>query len=195
MEPGIEPRFKLSGFMRLIVAFAAWLAASIACFMFWIPLFETVRVPLAAAMAGQGVVETKVVFGSPQEAFLLRTRVAAVFGLIVSVPIVAYNVVRIWISTERVLRRAALASTVLFLAGAGFALFVYVPGEIERIYAPLGEGDFGDLVLELSFLAEWTRYALFMMSAFGLALQIPLLLFLWKYRKRTRQMAAVAKEV
>jgi sec-independent protein translocase protein TatC len=111
----------------------------------------------------------------PAGAFMIRLRVSAVIGLILALPVVAYQIWRFVApglkpKEKRIAVPFALATTVLFALGIGMAVFT-----LPRAIAFLMQ--FGGEELQIFLAADrYLRFVLFMGLAFGVAFEFPLVL-------------------
>ncbi|MBM3319268.1 MAG: twin-arginine translocase subunit TatC [Candidatus Eisenbacteria bacterium] len=114
------------------------------------------------------------VFLGPTEAFTLRLKIALLLGFLASLPFVLYKV---WSFVapglfERERRFVVLvvgASTVLFLAGAAFGLFVLVPIAVAFLLG-FGTESLRPMIAAGNYFAFVTKLLL----AFGVVFQLPL---------------------
>ncbi len=117
----------------------------------------------------------RMIFLTPGEAFMANLRLALVCGLLITLPLVLYQLVALILAARKRRRRgSAFALTaaicLLFLLGLGFGYFVVFPFAMN-FFLSFATVDIG---------AEWSigRYLSFAVSflfAFGLVFQIPLL--------------------
>ncbi len=115
----------------------------------------------------------KMIFLTPGEAFMANLRLALVCGMLITLPLIIYQVVALILTVKKSRRGGALLLTVaicfLFLLGLSFAYFVVFPFAMN-FFLSFASVDIG---------AEWSigRYLSFATSflfAFGLVFQIPL---------------------
>lgn len=116
----------------------------------------------------------KMIFLTPGEAFMANLRLALVCGLLITLPLVLYQLVALILTARKSRRSGAFVLTaavcLLFLLGLGFGYFVVFPFAMN-FFLSFATVDIG---------AEWSigRYLSFAVSflfAFGLVFQIPLL--------------------
>ena len=119
-----------------------------------------------------------VVFTMPTEAFMVRLKAAAFTGFVAFLPLILHQV---WLFVGRALsprlRRLSLAlaaaSYLLFLLGAGIAMFVVVPAAMKFLLA------FGsDQIRPLMTLSGYLGFVVSLALAFGGVCQLPILLVL-----------------
>lgn len=151
---------------RLLLALAALAAATTASFSFTETLAEYMMHPVAGL---------SFVYLSPPELFLAYVRIAVLAGLVISSPIILFQ---IWVFVRPGLlkreRRAVLAGlfagAVFFAAGAAFSFFVILPFTLrfflqyatERIEAVFSFGEYVGFVTSL-------------VLSFGIAFELPVL--------------------
>jgi len=116
----------------------------------------------------------RLIFISPQEAFIAHLKVSLTSGIILSGPIILYQVIRfIWISLKK--REKALfgayfvLASVLFMVGVAFSYFVALPVAINFLL-----GFSSDFVRPYISISRYISFAAFLLIAFGVAFEIPI---------------------
>lgn len=151
---------------RLLASLAAFFAASLACYALSERLLDALLAPLLAAVP-------EVYFFSPQEAFLVRLKIALAGGFALASPVIF---TQLWFFVSPALKQKekrtvvplALASSVLFLIGIFFAFAVVVPPALH-ILLGMGTG----VVRPMISVSEYFSFLFGMLFAFGLAFIVP----------------------
>lgn len=133
-------------------------------------IIKLLKVPAAGAIE-------KLAFFSPEEAFLIYMRVSFLAGLILALPVIAYE---IWAFLspalgEKIKDRAVefiAFLTTLFLAGIAFAYFILLPAALKFLLNIGGE----DLEPVIS-AARYISFVTALIFACGLIFEIPALSF------------------
>jgi sec-independent protein translocase protein TatC len=117
---------------RLIWAVAAFLVAMILCFVVAEPILNFLLRPIEEAMRALGNPNPVMQYTAPQEYFFTLVHISVVAGLMVSFPVIAYQLWRfiapgLYRSEKAAFLPFLVASPVLFLCGAAFAHFVVTP--------------------------------------------------------------------
>jgi sec-independent protein translocase protein TatC len=117
---------------RLIWAVAAFLVAMILCFVVAEPILNFLLRPIEEAMRALGNPNPVMQYTAPQEYFFTLVHISVVAGLMVSFPVIAYQLWRfiapgLYRSEKAAFLPFLIASPVLFLCGAAFAHFVVTP--------------------------------------------------------------------
>jgi sec-independent protein translocase protein TatC len=112
---------------------------------------------------------------SPLEGLSIRIRLSLVLGLLIAMPVIAYQLWRFIApglkqSEKRFAIPFALASTLLFAGGVTIA-FVTMPKAIGFLVAAGGEG-----LINFYAADRYLRFVMFMGLAFGLTFEFPLVL-------------------
>jgi sec-independent protein translocase protein TatC len=112
---------------------------------------------------------------SPLEGLSIRIRLSLVLGLLIAMPVIAYQLWRFIApglkqSEKRLAIPFALASTLLFAGGVTIA-FVTMPKAIGFLVAAGGEG-----LINFYAADRYLRFVMFMGLAFGLTFEFPLVL-------------------
>ena len=117
---------------RLIYAVAAFLVAMILCFVVAEPILNFMLEPIEQAMRDLGDPNPVMQYTAPQEYFFVLVHISVVAGLMVSFPVIAYQLWRfvapgLYRSEKQAFLPFLIASPVLFLLGAAFAHYVVTP--------------------------------------------------------------------
>jgi sec-independent protein translocase protein TatC len=117
---------------RLIWAVAAFLIAMILCFVVAEPILNFMLEPIERAMRDLGDPNPVMQYTAPQEYFFTLIHISVVAGLMVSFPVIAYQLWRfvapgLYKSEKQAFLPFLIASPVLFTVGAAFAHYVVTP--------------------------------------------------------------------
>lgn len=188
-EPGLDPSARpepaTMGFFdhlaelrtRLIYSLAAIAICCILALIFWEPLYQFLRIPIVDAFEAVGL-DKKLVFISPLEPIRFALQLGVYAGIFLSAPFLFWQV---WMFVAPGLykreRRFAipfvLSSTVLFLAGTGFAHQIVLPITLEFLLN-FGTGHFEAFISIEQYFSLWLTMVLWM----GLIFQMPVMIFL-----------------
>ncbi len=159
---------------RLMLAGGCWLVSFILLLSVSGRLFSLVSAPLQRALPAGG----SLVFLSATEPILTYLTVAAVTALVVSLPVVLWQLWALIAETGSVQTRGAgvvfaLTGFLAFLAGAWLG-FYYVFPTIIKVLLRMGEAT-GELDAMLS-MGDYLALAMKMMVAFGLVCELPVVM-------------------
>jgi len=117
---------------RLIWSVAAFLVAMVACFTVAEPILDFLLRPIERAMRDLGNPNPVMQYTAPQEYFFTLVHISVVAGLMVSFPIIAYQLWRfvapgLYRSEKQAFLPFLVASPILFVLGAAFAHYVVTP--------------------------------------------------------------------
>jgi sec-independent protein translocase protein TatC len=117
---------------RLIWSVAAFLVAMILCFVVAEPILDFMLTPIEHAMRGLGDPNPVMQYTAPQEYFFTLVHISVVAGLMVSFPVIAYQLWRfvapgLYRNEKQAFLPFLIASPALFLLGATFAHYVVTP--------------------------------------------------------------------
>jgi sec-independent protein translocase protein TatC len=199
---------------RIIWSLAAFTVAVILCWFVYKPIYDFLTVPLCEALIAQGQ-DCELVFLSLQEGFFLAFQISVVAGLVLSFPVISYQMWRfvapgLYRNEKQAFLPFLLASPLMFFLGAAFAYFV-----VMRMAYPfflsfqspgllMGEGEpTSGVSAAMVFQGSAQSYLSLTLSfivAFGLCFQLPVLLTLMgragiissQSLARTRKYAIVA---
>jgi sec-independent protein translocase protein TatC len=151
---------------RIFYALIAAGASISVCFAFVKPIVQLLERP------AQGV---KFLQLAPGEYFFVSLKVAAYSGLLLASPFVLYQVIQFILPglTRRersFLGPIVLGSSILFMAGLGFAYIALVPAALN-FFIQYGE----DVVEQLWSIDRYFEFVLILMFSTGLAFQIPVI--------------------
>lgn len=147
---------------RLLLAVLAFAAATAVAFLFVETILELLIRPVG-----------QVVFLAPTEAFFVRVKVAALGGVLFSLPVILYQVWRfVSVGLTSRERRSTItllpASLLLFLGGGAFAFFAILPIGVRFLLSYQTE----ELTPMIS-IGAYTSFATAFVLAFGLVFQLP----------------------
>lgn len=117
---------------RLIWSVCAFLAGMVLCFIVAEPILDFMLRPIEEAMRALGNPNPVMQYTAPQEYFFTLMHIAMVGGLMVSFPVIAYQLWRfvapgLYRSEKQAFLPFLIASPVLFLIGATFSHFIVTP--------------------------------------------------------------------
>ncbi len=177
---------------RIIWSLLAFTVAMVLCFFVWEPIYAFLTIPLCDALLARGQ-ECELVFLSVQEGFFLAFQISVIAGLVVSFPVISYQMWRfvapgLYRNEKQAFLPFLLASPAMFFLGAFFAYYVVTPMAFTFF---LGFQDPGALATEGEVVTEASAAMVFQGSAqsylsltmsfivaFGLCFQLPVLLTL-----------------
>jgi sec-independent protein translocase protein TatC len=137
---------------RLIISLLAALAAAIVCYSFYEPVLAVLLRPLDAVpdlTATDGAGASYLFINTIFEGFLVRVKVALIAGVVLSLPVHLYNVVRFIFPgltrrERRAISGALAASFVLLLAGFLYSYYSVIPLSVRFLvssgFTPPGVG-------------------------------------------------------
>jgi sec-independent protein translocase protein TatC len=117
---------------RIMWSVAAFLVAMILCFVVAEPILDFMLGPIERSMRALGDPHPVMQYTAPQEYFFVLIHISVVAGLMLSFPVIAYQLWRfvapgLYRNERNAFLPFLIASPVLFLIGAGFAHFVVTP--------------------------------------------------------------------
>ena len=117
---------------RLIWAVSAFLVAMILCFVVAEPILDFMLAPIEKAMRDLGNPNPVMQYTAPQEYFFTLIHISVVAGLMVSFPVIAYQLWRfvapgLYKNEKQAFLPFLIASPALFISGAAFAHYVVTP--------------------------------------------------------------------
>jgi sec-independent protein translocase protein TatC len=117
---------------RLIWSVCAFMVGMVLCFIVAEPILDFMLAPIETAMRDLGNPNPVMQYTAPQEYFFTLMHIAMVGGLMVSFPVIAYQLWRfvapgLYRSEKQAFLPFLIASPVLFLIGATFSHFVVTP--------------------------------------------------------------------
>jgi sec-independent protein translocase protein TatC len=176
---------------RLIWSLLAFVVGMVICFTVWNPIFNFLTAPLCDALAARGQDCTTYLL-SVQEGFFLAVSISLFGGLILSFPVISYQMWRfvapgLYKSEKGAFLPFLLASPIMFTLGGLFAFYVITPLAFTFF---LGFQQAGTLLdgaetaagtAGIAFQGSAQSYVMLTIKfvvAFGLCFQLPVLLTL-----------------
>jgi sec-independent protein translocase protein TatC len=191
---------------RIIWAVGAFLVGMILCFVVAEPILDFMLGPIERAMRDLGDPNPVMQYTAPQEYFFTLIHISVVAGLLVSFPVIAYQLWRfvapgLYRNEKQAFLPFLIASPVLFLIGAGFAHYIVTPlamtfflgfadafSVVTALLPSLtdapadvvvdGAADTGIDIVFQGKVNETLDISLKLIMAFGLCFQLPVLLTL-----------------
>jgi sec-independent protein translocase protein TatC len=191
---------------RIIWAVGAFLVGMILCFVIAEPILDFMLGPIERAMRDLGDPNPVMQYTAPQEYFFTLIHISVVAGLMVSFPVIAYQLWRfvapgLYRNEKQAFLPFLIASPVLFLIGAGFAHYIVTPlamtfflgfadafSVVTALLPSLtdapadvvvdGAADTGIDIVFQGKVNETLDISLKLIMAFGLCFQLPVLLTL-----------------
>ena len=168
---------------RLIISIAAIAVGFVFCFAFSIQIYEFLVIPFKNAVGA--VTEEPTLYFAPLEFFFTRVRLAALGGIALAFPVVAYQIYQfVAPGLYKRERSAALpflaAMPVLFTLGAALVYFVLMPFVMRfavGMEQDAGEGS-GVSIELLTRVGDYLSLITTLIMAFGFAFQLPVFLTL-----------------
>ncbi len=177
---------------RLIYSVVGFLIGMIICFTVWNPIFNFLTQPLCSAMALKGHTDCGLILIKLQEGFFVAISISLMGGLILSFPLISYQMWRfvapgLYKSEKGAFLPFLLASPFMFFLGAAFAFYVVTPLAFDFF---LGFQQGGSVLTEdmtenatagIAFQGsaqEYLSLTIKFIVAFGLCFQLPVLLTL-----------------
>lgn len=151
---------------RIFLSLGAVLVGVVACFIFVKPLVQWLQVPAGTV---------KFLQLSPGEFFFVSVKVAGYSGILVMSPFILYQIIQFVLPgltrrERRLLGPVVLGSSVLFVAGLGFAYYALIPAAL-KFFVSYG----ADVVEQLWSIDKYFEFVLLLMFSTGLAFQIPII--------------------
>ncbi len=185
---------------RILWSLLAFVVAMVFCFSFGSALLDFLLIPIERSMRALGNDNPVMQYTAPQEYFFTLIRISMVGGLMISFPVIGYQMWRfvapgLYRTEKQAFLPFLIASPVLFLIGASFAHFIVVPlamefflgfADLPSYVAAIVSGQKADPAaakhgIEIVFngkVNETLDITLKMIVAFGLCFQLPVLLTL-----------------
>lgn len=182
---------------RIIWSIIAFVVSIIAAYLVWQPIFNFLTHPVCNALEARGQ-SCSLVLIKLQEGFFVSMSIAVFGGIVLSFPIIAFQLWRfvapgLYKSERGAFLPFLIASPVMFTIGAAFAYFVVLPvafnfflgfqqnftptGSSEGVKAAAGSGVPAGIVFQGS-VQEYLSLTMKFVTAFGLCFQLPVLLTL-----------------
>jgi sec-independent protein translocase protein TatC len=161
---------------RLIIAGSTWLVAFFACYGVSEHLFRFISEPARSALPPG----SSLVFLTATEPFFTYMKIAALAALIVSLPVILWQVWAfvapgLYAHEKRFAVPFVLASCLCFTAGAYFG-FVFLFPTIFSVLIKFGIGEAG--VSAMLSMGAYLSLAMRLILAFGLVFEVPIVIFL-----------------
>jgi sec-independent protein translocase protein TatC len=172
---------------RLINSLIAFCIAMVASFAVAGPIFNFLAAPIARLLVEHGQ-KPELIFTGLQQGFFTQVRISVFGGIILSFPVVSYQLWRfvapgLYRQEKRAFLPFLIASPVLFMLGCAFAFYGLLPLVYDFFlsFQQFGTGpvDGGDVTIQyLGTINEYLSLTMKFMIAFGLCFQIPVALTL-----------------
>jgi sec-independent protein translocase protein TatC len=176
---------------RLIRSALAFIVAMVICFTVWNPIFNFLTQPLCDAQAAAGD-DCGLILIKLQEGFFVAISISLLGGLILSFPIISYQLWRfvapgLYKTEKNAFLPFLIASPFMFFLGAAFAFYVVTPLAFDFFLGfqqegtLIGEGEIQNTTAGIAFQGsahEYLRLTIKFIVAFGLCFQLPVLLTL-----------------
>lgn len=155
---------------RIIISLGTLLLFAAACLPFSGTILSALKYP------ANGVLDKLVYFG-PEEAFLVYMRISIIAGLILAVPVIAYQA---WAFTAPALGRDfkryavyfVASSVTVFVAGCAFAFYMLVPAALKFLLS-VGQGELEPVISASRYISFVTGF----MLACGIVFEMPVAAF------------------
>lgn len=177
---------------RLIWSVLAFMAAMIACFTVWNPIFNFLTGPICDALSDRGQ-DCGLILIKLQEGFFVAINISLLGGLVLSFPVISYQLWRfiapgLYRSEKNAFLPFLIASPVMFFLGAAFAFYVVLPLAFDFFLGfqqgplPAAGTEDGKLAAAgITFqgsVQEYLGLTTKFIVAFGICFQLPVLLSL-----------------
>jgi len=151
---------------RLIKSIASVLLLSIVFYFFSERVIDYLTIPVSVTY-----------FTSPTEAFSIRIKLSLILGLMASIPLVLYQIWKFVVPglTKKEVKYVfpvVFFSSLFFLGGASFCYFLVLPLGIKFLL-----GFQTERLLPLIKIGDYVSFVAWMVLAFGLVFQLPILTF------------------
>lgn len=174
---------------RILVSLISLLVTFIASFNYSEKIFEIIMFPLRYNLdfsvreayihfvPVDKLHNTKLVFLAPAEAFWMNIKVAFVFGLILSLPVIFHQLWK-FISPgllereKRYVLPFIFSATGLFLLGAGFCFFIVLPFAMQFLL----NYKVGDFLMPMLSVGQYVDFCLKFILAFGAIFELPIII-------------------
>jgi sec-independent protein translocase protein TatC len=174
---------------RLIKSLGAFVVAMVICFTVWNPIFDFLTQPLCDALADKGQQDCGLVMIALQEGFFVAVSISMLGGLILSFPLISYQLWRfvapgLYKSEKNAFLPFLLASPIMFILGAAFAFYVITPMaftfflNFQQAGATAGTEAASAGINYLGSAQSYLSLTIKFIIAFGLCFQLPVLLTL-----------------
>lgn len=151
---------------RIFYALIAVIIGVVGCFAFVNPIVHLLEVP------AHGV---KFLQLAPGEYFFVSLKVAGYSGILISSPVILYQIVQFVLpgltrKERRLIAPIVFGSTFLFAGGLAFAYFLLIPAALN-FFINYGEG----VVEQIWSIERYFEFVLLLLFSTGLAFQIPVI--------------------
>ena len=177
---------------RLIYSFVAFIIGMIICFTIWNPIFDFLTHPLCSAMALRGHSDCGLILIKLQEGFFVAISISLLGGLVLSFPIVGFQMWRfvapgLYKTEKNAFLPFIVASPFMFFLGASFAYYVVTPLAFDfflgfqQTGSVLDGEDVDNAAAGIAFQGsaqEYLSLTIKFIVAFGMCFQLPVLLTL-----------------
>ena len=177
---------------RLIYSFVAFIIGMIICFTIWNPIFDFLTHPLCSAMALRGHSDCGLILIKLQEGFFVAISISLLGGLVVSFPLIAFQMWRfvapgLYKTEKNAFLPFIIASPFMFFLGAAFAYYVVTPLAFDfflgfqQTGSVLNEENVNNAAAGIAFQGsaqEYLSLTIKFIVAFGMCFQLPVLLTL-----------------
>ena len=177
---------------RLIYSFVAFIIGMIICFTIWNPIFDFLTHPLCSAMALRGHSDCGLILIKLQEGFFVAISISLLGGLVLSFPIIGFQMWRfvapgLYKTEKNAFLPFVVASPFMFFLGASFAYYVVTPLAFDfflgfqQTGSVLDGEDVDNAAAGIAFQGSAQEYlglTIKFIVAFGMCFQLPVLLTL-----------------
>ncbi|ULB10117.1 twin-arginine translocase subunit TatC [Cereibacter azotoformans] len=179
---------------RILISLGAFVVAMLVAFTVWNPIFNFLTHPICDALAARGQ-DCGLVLIKLQEGFFVAIRISVMGGIMLSFPVIAWQMWRfvapgLYRNEKAAFLPFLIASPIMFVLGGLFAFYVVLPIAFDFFLGfqqfmteqPGAEGEEGRLPLAgVVFQGSMEQYLALTSNfilAFGLCFQLPVLLTL-----------------
>jgi sec-independent protein translocase protein TatC len=170
---------------RLIWSLVALACGAVLCFFIAEPIYNFLITPLRhVAEIERGDTDFRLIYTAPLEVFFAKLKISLFGGLIVSFPVIAWQIYGfvapgLYKNERRALLPFLVASPTLFLIGAVFVYLIMLP-LISRFALSFEQaGGEGMAAIESQIrVAEYLSLVMALMIAFGISFQLPVIVTL-----------------
>lgn len=168
---------------RLIWAMLALSVGTIVCFFFAAPLFNLLVEPFIEASEAHGIQgPPNLIYTAPLEFFFVKLKIALFAGLVVSFPLVAWQLYAfvapgLYRNERHAFLPFLVAAPALFTLGVLFVFYIMMPLVMAFALSQQQTGGFDSVTIEAQIkVSEYLSLSLALMTAFGLSFQLPVVL-------------------
>ena len=167
---------------RLIWSLVAFVVCFVACFFVANPIFDFLTRPLATVWDGQE--GRHLIYTALQEKFFANVKVAMFGGLVLAFPVIAAQVwgfvaPGLYRNEKTAFLPFLLATPIMFLAGASFVYFIFIPNAF-RFFTSFEEvaHDGALAITAMPRVSEYLDLIIQLILGFGIVFELPVLLTL-----------------